>query len=825
MNDVLVDAATRQLLAGQIARGECVLFTGAGFSHGARSTDGQPVPQARALAQLLWPIAFPSEEFDEDSSLADVYDCAVQASEQRTVALMKSALSVDANTLPSHFETWFKVPWKRVYTLNIDDLEAAIQRLHSLPVRMRSFSAVSGSPTVSGSDLEYVHLNGSLADVPNVTFAAPQYGSRLPGRDPWYPNLVADLMGSPVVFVGTSLEESPLWQHLALRGTRADLDRELRPRSYLVSPSLPPARQRLLRSFNIDYIPMTAEQFATDVLESLRESMSKGHLVLSERRNPRRKTEPFRRVSELRNEKCAAPLADFLLGREPTWQDVTEGFAFTREFEAELLGDPSFLDPRAVLITGTAGSGKSTTLLRLCLELQASGQDVAFLDTDTELSLPNLRQALRSDTPDILAIDDVDFMGAQAAPFICEVLDENPDLRVLATSRSTRAERVGLRDGLLKLDTKFVSVPHLVDSDIDDLLSALDRAKRPGQLKGLSKAEQRKLVREQASRQLLVAMIQVTSGRQFDERVDEECRDLPSGEALLYVIAALATRARAWLSADELLLAAGGARADTLKHLDALRRKHLLVELESGHLTVRHRVIAERVVAHYRHEHRLTDAVEGILFAMATKAGTHSRTTREGKLLIRLLNHSFMVQELGDLAAARRVYASLESLLAMDAHYWLQRGSLEVEVGDLEQAENFLNQAKGLSPDDYQVQTEWAYMRLKRAADDAAGGHPAWKEKADEAMTELRDAIERRGRTDSYPFHVLGSQGLGYSRRAPLTPSEREVLLNDLRGVLQQGCRLHPGNADLIQLRDDLEAEYLRLSLGETKSEQPPAGE
>src|SRR5690606_23541866 len=120
--------------------------------------------------------------------------------------------------------------------------------------------------------------------------------------------------------------------------------------------------------------------------------------------------------------------------------------------------------------------------------------------------------------------------------------------------------------------------------------------------------------------------------------------------------------------------------------------------------------------------------------------------------------------------------------------------------------------------DDYRVQTEWAYMRLKRAADDAAGGHAGWKDKATEAITELRDAIERRGRTDSYPFHVLGSQGLGYSRRAPLTPSEREVLLNELRGVVRQGCQLHPGTPDLIQLRDDLENEYLRLSLG---GEQP----
>jgi len=104
-------------------------------------------------------------------------------------------------------------------------------------------------------------------------------------------------------------------------------------------------------------------------------------------------------------------------------------------------------------------------------------------------------------------------------------------------------------------------------------------------------------------------------------------------------------------------------------------------------------------------------------------------------------------------------------------------------------------------------------MRLKRAADDAAGGHSGWKEKSAEAFVELKDAIQRRGRTDSYPYHVLGSQGLGFVRRAPLTPTEKEMLLADLRAVVRDGCRLHPGVSDLTQLREDLDREYLLLTV------------
>jgi len=44
-----------------------------------------------------------------------------------------------------------------------------------------------------------------------------------------------------------------------------------------------------------------------------------------------------------------------------------------------------------VMVIGTAGSGKSTMLMRLALECQAAGRDVFWLDPDTELSVWQIR--------------------------------------------------------------------------------------------------------------------------------------------------------------------------------------------------------------------------------------------------------------------------------------------------------------------------------------------------------------------------------------------------------------------------------------------------
>ena len=50
--------------------------------------------------------------------------------------------------------------------------------------------------------------------------------------------------------------------------------------------------------------------------------------------------------------------------------------------------------------------------------------------------------------------------------------------------------------------------------------------------------------------------------------------------------------------------------------------------------------------------------------------------------------------------------AHLEDVLRTEYHYWLQRGTFEVQFGDLSLATNFLGQAHSLNPNDPLVATE-----------------------------------------------------------------------------------------------------------------------
>ena len=137
-------------------------------------------------------------------------------------------------------------------------------------------------------------------------------------------------------------------------------------------------------------------------------------------------------------------------------------------------------------------------------------------------------------------------------------------------------------------------------------------------------------------------------------------------------------------------------------------------------------------------------------------------------MLIAFMNHAFLVRTVG-VEVARNLYGSLETILSWDPHFWLQRGSLEVEFGDLNLAEHFLSMSRSFNPDDVFLQTEWAYLLFKKACN-----NPAAKDAVDMAKEAAESPETLMGRTgDPYPYHLLGSQGLSWVRRGISTSREK----------------------------------------------------
>jgi hypothetical protein len=813
-----IDSGLTARLRRQLARGELILFTGAGFSHDAVSKSGELVPSAQRLKEQLWRLAFPATpDMDPRSELGDIFELATSRAKNATQRLLTEILSVDAERTPDRFHSWFSLPWFRHYTLNIDDLDEAIAAHYDLPRTVHAISAIH-EPLLTQPGLLSIHLNGRLRDYPNVTFSIRQYGQRASGPDGWYQTLVSDLLNHPILFIGTELEELGLWQYIELRRQRSATEVEMRPASYLVSPDLPAAREGLLKRFNINWIKATEEEFFAQVLSGATSEAEMGHAELRRRYQPSTASSALHPLAELRLRPGPSDLSVFLIGRTPTWADIQSGFAVERWFEHALLNEVRDSSCDIALLTGTAASGKSTTAMRLALALEAEGKKTYVLDTsEGTWNVGGVVQAVRKVCAEVVLIDDVDVFGSATHRLLRELSELPHHPLVIAAMRSSRLQGLDLIEEIGDMNVLERTVPSLHDRDIDALIDALTRANRLGKLAGQTGPERRHVFRNLAGRQLLVAMYLATSGEMLHDRVHSECEDLYGSSRLAYGMTALATSERSWVSRDELVLGIGavGPTAPSNQELNEIQKliDRNLILSENGKLRLRHRWIAETTLEFYIANGLAAGIIKSLAFVLAVKSDPQMNwNSRERRLLRRIINHDFLIRIVANASAVREVYSFLEDRLSWDYHYWLQRGSFEVEVGDLSLAENFLNSSRSLAPDhDYYVDTEYAYLMLKSSAKNPRA--PQALDRAEKALLDLEDVMRQHGGRDSYAFHIYGSQGLSWARRAPITSGERLNLLKRLLEAVGKGCEIHPHSSDLRRLKDDLQREALMTSV------------
>lgn len=797
-----------------------MLFTGAGFSLAAKNIEGRTVPGYDDLCREIWSISFPNEEYEEGSSLRDLFEDARLRHASKLKSRLTTLLSVDSKDLPEFFGLIYSMPWSRCYTLNIDNLDEVVARKFELPRRLTPVSAVtSTSPSAAQPLLQNIHLNGTLADLPNdVTFSELQYSQRLANPDRYYLQLVVDIISRPIVFIGTSLDEPPIWQHLELRKSKGGRrERELRPRSYLVTPTLPRPRRALLAEFNTVWLQMTAEEFSEAIIAKLQASAKKGLSVLKsafEGSHPRSTDLPI--VSEI----ASHPLVktDYLIGQEPTWSDIKSGRAVERDCDDQL---NKTVEARLsneeirglVVVTGTAGSGKSTTLMRAALKLSAEGRKVAWVDREIEISPREISAGMRAeDGPEILAIDNADQYGSQVSSLAREIsLFETRPL-ILLEVRSGRMDRIIIPSQLAGIPVADVNMTHLTDLDIDALIGTLDKENRLGILKGKSRTEQVQAFQKQAGRQLLVAMYQATSGRKFEEKVAEELLELDGEMQFVYGLVSVATAHRFGLTKDEIVIATGDRSNVTLNVIERLLNQHLVVySRDQTQLFVRHRVIAAILSDVLKERGSVKEMLYGLILAGATKyAPGMQRSSKSYRIVQTFINHDLLFRML-DYEQARSLYGDVEQLLHRDSHYWLQRGSLEVEEGSLGLAENFLSQSRSLTPDNPFIDNEWAYLLFKKAIE--TPGSSRASALVEEAMEILNRLIEGDRARDPYPYHVLGSQGLSWTRRGIRDDEKKAIFLRKLIFAVRSGIKKFPESKVLRQLATDLDKESLSLAV------------
>lgn len=783
---------------------------------------GRNLPTSDDLGRAIWKICFGNEQFDEVNSLQDLYQVARAQRAKQLTELLRSELTVDSDTLPDWYKLIFSFPWHRCYTLNIDDLPQAADRRFQLPRKIKVTSAMSERSYSSVDERAHLHviqLNGGLGDVPdNVTFSTPQYAQRLIREEPWYNQLISDLLARPVVFIGTDLDEPPLWQYVEkrqFRGGRAQ--QELRPKSYLVTPSLSKARESCLIEYNISHIGMTGQVFLAEVLKKVGDESRQTGLQflydsLAEQKTAESTLDEVAALATAPNLKT-----EFLTGAEPIWADIQSGRAIERDVDEqiekramEMLATKDA--PRGLLlISGTAGTGKGTSLKRIALTLSSEGHRVAWVDSLNSRSPLAIKRTMSSERPpEVLAMDDPDIYGTELTSLVREVLLTEDHPLIIVAIRSTRIDRNFNTSQLSDFPLYEISMPGLTDKDIGGLLDALQRENRLGVLVDVKRPDQEKIFREKCGRQLLVAMIEATSGKPFREKIKEEFAQLEEEMQRIYALVAVTTAHRFGINKNDLLLAVPSPNNEVLNAIKRLVQRHI-VFCEDGWYRARHRVIAEEVFADLALNGQIAEVLLDLTRAAAMQVNPGDpANSRHHRIIRLLLKHEFLKTTIG-FEEARYFYASLEPLLCTEHNYWLHRGSLEVEQGSLELGENFLNQARALGGSDMNVQTEYAYLLFRKALKNPAAAHA--KEHVAEAITLLNANIAARGAKDPHAYHVLGTNMLEWVDKGISTRLEKKAELEVLSKIIDEAGSKHPANNHIKLLKESVRDAYLSLAV------------
>lgn len=199
-----------QKLREVLLNGNPMLFLGAGFSYGSKNSCGD-MATGDILKREIYNIFV--KNVIEDSDEAEVKQFSLQelcgfVNEhlKKKDELKKYLLKRFQDVIPAQFHYLLsKYPWKKIYTVNIDDLVEHICYKNHIDIVVQNTS----KEKIVKDELEYVKLHGCVnaPDEPFI-FSKSEYDNLISSRMNFKHNkLISDIQNENFIFIGASLDE------------------------------------------------------------------------------------------------------------------------------------------------------------------------------------------------------------------------------------------------------------------------------------------------------------------------------------------------------------------------------------------------------------------------------------------------------------------------------------------------------------------------------------------------------------------------------------------------------------------------------------------
>lgn len=736
--------------------------------------------------------------------------------------------------IPDYYDALSIPFWHKIYTTNIDD---AIDRIYQRSSKRVQNLIYPRDDFQERNQLlesmQVVYLHGKLpCDPKDVIFAKQQYALATIEDQPLYRQFVSDYASMCTIFLGTELDEPLFEQYIQARRSR-DSHKEQRPRSFIICPQMSRVRiENLSKIYNVHYIQGTTFDFMGWIQRIARELPLKEDILritfpdyhLIKTRENSQSMVAEEQVAEF--SKCFSlvpttqPASDnrksqYLMGAEPAWNDIFKELDIPRTISQDILkycqslfGKNAYGDKqRIVSIGGSAGSGKTTIIKRLGITLSRQGIPVFYSKSNGMPLIGDIHDMLRGlKQRSVLIFDNANnmlsFIPQMAAEF--SKLD-NPPLLILSL-RANHLDRLTPCIDREIMDYKEFLIPDLDDDEINLLIDKLDHHHLLGVLKGCNYKERFHAFKVKAKKQILIAMKEATKGKKFEEIINDEYNEITPNEArFICLCVALCTEAGFSLTRQEILnIAASMNPSAVLNYLEKNLRGIIIPDDSQEHHILRHRMLADHIISHCATPEKLKDAYIKVLSGLSPQL-LHSK--KKFNLYKTLTNHKNIFERFkNNMDLAREVYDNITPFFHENAHFWLQYASLEIEGmnGNLDLAENYINQAYSLSPDSSLIRTTQCLMYYKKSSQTANPNDAyLYKQSADELAEEL---IRTTGESNPHIFHVKIKGDLEYANKWIPGRSEQKKEIERLLKFCETAKQRHPR---ILKLRD-VETEVRR---------------
>lgn len=673
---------------GYAKKGDAILFTGAGFSWGARSSvKPYTVPTAEQFASQL-ASAVGVEGNYQLPAIAE-YFMKIKG-EHELVRVLLETFSIA--TVAKHHIDLARVPWRRVYTTNYDncfELAASSNDIEWTPLTTDALPQATAR--------RCVHINGHISHLTvetlrkQVKLTHSSYSSETFASNQWSQQLRQDITASRAVFfVGYSMADLDISRIIYQLPELADRT------FFITSPKSDPVSTSLLDPYGT-VLPIGVEEFAAKMVSAStpEEAPAYSYSWLTKYRPSEKPQKPL--DVSTHDLILRGIVSDDMLA----WAmaEPQSGYIVRRDNIDDMVRE---IDKgrRWSIVHADLGNGKSILKEQLSYVLTRGGYDVYW---DSEFSLnkrDDIKHLAKTKSKSVLMLD--------ADPDRFTTIDmlrsfDFDKLFVVIFLRTTLFQ-LGERRYEDELPQDFAEhdINSLTDAEVSGFINALDLAGLWGDLSNLTTIEKTNKINVEFERSIQKIILSIFEHSEVGQRLIKEASSFFSNKdeissvlILTFILPKIEISPNPTMISDLL----GDIDVWKLGRSPDFKKAGEFVRFENGRIRTRSSVLANVLLRSAVQPEFLIETVEKIVRRLATirrSAPLHHVFTQ--------LSRFPVIEGMIDKHPRKReliigYFQALSDLPAMqgNADYWLHYAMARLSYGDFDVAARFFTAAKKLA--------------------------------------------------------------------------------------------------------------------------------